>query len=404
MGEAEVGDVVHQVLGEVAVALVLAPGAEVDLVDAHRPGVRVRGATALHPAVVGPLVLRPRHDRARRRRGLRGLGHGVGLGAHDVVGTADLVLVARALADARHEELPDPGLAQQAHRVPDRVPAVEVSDDVHGPGARRPHRERGAAHGAHRAVVLAHVRAEDRPELLVTTLADEVEVDLAQGRREAVRVVLLVLDAVVVGDVHAVVHRAVQAGPDRGPHTVGLVRQVEALAVLEADGHRAGHGTEHPQSQAARLEVLAEQVVGLLVATGGEGLDGTRCVRRRGRGRRCDGCLLGSRLGGARLRGPLAGRCALALGCLSHGCLSHGRRCLSHGCLALGWLSRGCLDRGGLSLRAHRRWCLRRGAGLGLLGAFGERGAHRVAFLASSSSRTTASVGMDSHVGRLRAS
>ncbi len=150
VGEAEVGDVVDQVLGEVAVALVLAPRAEVDFVDAHRAGVRVRGATALHPAVVGPLVLRPGHDRAGRRRGLRGLGHGVGLGAHDVVGAADLVLVARALADSRHEELPDPGLAQQAHRVPDRVPAVEVSDDVHGTGAGRPHRERRAAHRAHR--------------------------------------------------------------------------------------------------------------------------------------------------------------------------------------------------------------------------------------------------------------
>ena len=49
VGEAEVGDVVDEVLGEVAVGHALPPGAEVDLVDAHRAGVGVAAGPSLHP-------------------------------------------------------------------------------------------------------------------------------------------------------------------------------------------------------------------------------------------------------------------------------------------------------------------------------------------------------------------
>ena len=50
---------------------------------------------------------------------------------------------------------------------------------------RRPDGERGARD----ALELAHVRAEALPELLVAALADEVQVELADRRQEAVRVV-----------------------------------------------------------------------------------------------------------------------------------------------------------------------------------------------------------------------
>ena len=71
----------------------------------------------------------------------------------------------------------------------------------------------------------------------------------------------------------AVVHRARGVGAHRGPHALGLVRELELLAVLEAHPHRLGERLEHPQSQAAGLEVLPEEVVGLLVATLDEGGD-----------------------------------------------------------------------------------------------------------------------------------
>ena len=53
----------------------------------------------------------------------------------------DLVLVDRAVAERRDEDLPDAGVHALAHRVAAAVPAVEVADDRDAPRVRRPHRE-----------------------------------------------------------------------------------------------------------------------------------------------------------------------------------------------------------------------------------------------------------------------
>ena len=82
---------------------------------------------------------------------------------------------------------------------------VEVTDQADRPCVGCPHRKRGAAHRPHRAVILAHVRAQDVPELLVAALSDEVQIDLAQRRQETVGVVLNVLDTVVIGNADPVV-------------------------------------------------------------------------------------------------------------------------------------------------------------------------------------------------------
>ena len=264
--EAQVGDVVDEVLGELAVRQALSPRPEVHLVDAHRPVVGVAAGPSLHPGPVAPGVVGVVDDRPRVGRHLGAAGHRVGLGAHDVVGAADLELVDVPDAHVGHEQLPDARGPDEAHRVDPAVPVVEVPDDAHGLGARRPHRERDAADGAHRAVVLPRARAQDRPELLVASLVDEVQVDLTEGRREAVGVVLEVVDAVGPGDEQPVVHRARDVGAHRRPHALRLVRQLELLAVLEAHPHGLRQRLEHPDAQAPRLEVLAEEVVGLLVA------------------------------------------------------------------------------------------------------------------------------------------
>ena len=267
-------DVVDEVLGEVAVGQALAPRAEVHLVDAHRAVVRVarrraRPSTRCRPTR-GPDVV---DDRPGVRRALGAARHRVGLGAHDVVGTADLELVDVADADVGHEQLPHARGADQPHRVDPAVPVVEVADDAHRLGPRRPHRERDPAHRAHRPVVLAQPGAEDGPQLLVAALADEVQVDLAEGGGEPVGVVLEVLDAVGPGHEQPVVHRAGRVGAHRRPDALGLVGQLELLAVLEAHAHRLRQRLEHPQPQAAGLEVLPEEVVGLLVASLDEGGD-----------------------------------------------------------------------------------------------------------------------------------
>ena len=73
VGEAEVGDVVDEVLGEVAVGHALAPRAEVHLVDAHRARVRVarRGArpSTRCPPTRGPTRRRPSRCSAGSRCG-----------------------------------------------------------------------------------------------------------------------------------------------------------------------------------------------------------------------------------------------------------------------------------------------------------------------------------------------
>ena len=71
----------------------------------------------------------------------------------------------------------------------------------------------------------------------------------------------------------AVVHRAGGVGAHRRPHALGLVRELELLAVLEAHPHRRRQRLEHAHAQAPGLEVLAEEVVGLLVAALDEGGD-----------------------------------------------------------------------------------------------------------------------------------
>src|ERR1019366_7600427 len=109
VGEAEVLDVVDQVLGQVAVARALTPGPQMDLVDAHGSVVRVGRRTGGHPVAVLPGVGAGRHHRGRRGGLLGGPGHRVRLGPTGAVGAQDLELVAVALAHSWDEQLPDTG-------------------------------------------------------------------------------------------------------------------------------------------------------------------------------------------------------------------------------------------------------------------------------------------------------
>ncbi len=109
MGEAEVLDVVDQVLCQVAVARPLPPGRQMDLIDAHGSVVRVGCRTRGHPVAVLPRMRRGRHHRRGCGWFLGGAGHRVRLGPSRAVGAQDLELVAVALGHARDEQLPDTG-------------------------------------------------------------------------------------------------------------------------------------------------------------------------------------------------------------------------------------------------------------------------------------------------------
>ncbi len=161
------------------------PRGQVHLVRGHRPHRRVGRRPAGDPLAVGPAVL-AHVDHARGRgRGLRGPGQRVGLEHPAAVRPGDRELVVTAGAHPGEEHLPDPGGAERAHRVEAVVPVAGVADQPDAAGVGRPDREGGADH----PLVLDHPGAEAAPELAVLALADEVEVEVAEGGQEAVGVV-----------------------------------------------------------------------------------------------------------------------------------------------------------------------------------------------------------------------
>ena len=149
--EAHVADVRGELLGELAVrqravALerVQPPGARVHLVDRDRAGELVGALALVHPRDVAPGVVRLVDDRGGERRDLGLEREGIGLQRQLAGPGADLELVALPLADVGHEQLPDPGAAERAHRVQSPVPGVEVADDADRPRGGRPDGERRA--------------------------------------------------------------------------------------------------------------------------------------------------------------------------------------------------------------------------------------------------------------------
>ena len=200
MGEAEVDDVVDEVLGQPAVGQALPPRPEVHLVDAHRPAVRVaRGAAP-------PSTPRRASRGAPRRRWGR---CSAAPRSYGPSGRSWCGRCRRLRGSRTGSSMPAPTPGRNSSQMPldaeRRIGWTRPSQPLKSPttwtalARGRPQGERNAPDVAQRSGVVAHVGAEHGPQLLVPALVDEVPVDLAEGRREAVGVVLLVLDAVAVG-------------------------------------------------------------------------------------------------------------------------------------------------------------------------------------------------------------
>ena len=191
--EAEAAAMLDELLGRLSVPEprpvgVAHPRAEVDLVGRHRRPIRIGLGSPAHPVVIGPCIDRWIPDARRRLRSdLHGEGERIGLQAQLAVVAEHLELVELADADAGDEDLPDARCAHRAHRHQAAVPAIEVADDAHAARVRRPHRE---AH-ARDPLVRPRVCTEHVIETLVRALRDQVQVDLAERRREPIRVVEL---------------------------------------------------------------------------------------------------------------------------------------------------------------------------------------------------------------------
>ena len=130
-------------VGERAVAVLghAPPRAEVHLVDRHRRVERVAPlrALAIHSPVAPLVVERPRRSTPVCGGISAWKANGIGLvDAVAVVRERDVVLVARARADARRRSLPRCRTRRAAAAGARLVPAVEVADHRDALGVRRP--------------------------------------------------------------------------------------------------------------------------------------------------------------------------------------------------------------------------------------------------------------------------
>lgn len=168
------------------------------------------------------------------------------------------------------------------------VPEVEVADHPHGPGIRCPDREGDPDDLALPGVVPADMGPEHLPELLVATLADQVQVHLAQGGQVAIGIVRR-------DDLPGVLHvdrvgRDLRAGQDRAPDAPVLMAHRHPSTVAH-DGDGIGHRPQDADRDSAICRVRAEDVMGAVVHTIDHPIELGGRHRDGGGGRGGHGCL-----------------------------------------------------------------------------------------------------------------
>ena len=201
------------------------------LVDRDRRAAGVGLAPEVAVGGVAPVVVELRRDdRGGGGAELGGAGEGVGLERQaGAVGADDLVLVGEAGRDVGDEDLPDAGVAAEAHGVAPAVPGVEVADDRDAAGVRRPD---GEVHAVG-ALVAEGVGAHLVEEAQVAALADVVVVHRAEDRAEGVGVGHPPLAA---GVARAVLERLALADGERALEEAGVVAALERARRLAVEG------------------------------------------------------------------------------------------------------------------------------------------------------------------------
>jgi hypothetical protein len=175
--EPELGDMIDELVGQVAPAETLTPGARMHLVDRHGCTEGVGGTSPLEPRAVRPFVARAVDERGGVRRCLGTEGQRVGLEPCRAVRPVHGELVRLPLARARRSARPDAGRVLRLERVGVLAPRVPVAHHRHASCVRRPDGEADAG-----VLVVEGVRAEALPEPLVAPLAEQMEVELSEGR------------------------------------------------------------------------------------------------------------------------------------------------------------------------------------------------------------------------------
>ena len=93
-------------------------------------------------------------------------------------------------ATSGHEHFPNPGRRLPPHRMPPRVPVVEIPHHRDPAGIRRPHREPHPGHALHGR----RVGPQRLVQIEVPARADQIEVERAERRPEPVGILRLIRD------------------------------------------------------------------------------------------------------------------------------------------------------------------------------------------------------------------
>ena len=119
------------------------------------------------------------------RTHLRLKGVRVGFDPQIAVGVNQFEFIQLAIMRAGNEQLPDPGLFAESHRVASAIPVVKLPHHRHAAGIRRPHRETRTSDAVHGGSVRAQrfVRAQVGP------FRQQPDVKVLQQRTKAIRVI-----------------------------------------------------------------------------------------------------------------------------------------------------------------------------------------------------------------------
>ena len=238
----QLGKIVDELIGEFSVTQARTPGADVHLIHTHRGVVGIALRASSHPVRVAPFVERLADHGRRLRRYLGVASHRVSP-LHPVAALGQqLELVGVPGLQPGDEQLPDSAGGESTHGVLHTVPVVEVADDARGLRMRCPDREACSDDVLVRTVV----RAQHVPQLLVTSFAPQIEIHVADGRDEAIRVVSHPARRPFVAGFECV--RLAGAGRETLPQSVGRVFERDARAILLHGSHGLGersHRADH---------------------------------------------------------------------------------------------------------------------------------------------------------------
>ena len=258
--EAQVGGVGHEPVGKLAPVVeapvgMAHPRTRVDLVDVDRRALEVPRGPAREPFAVAPAVGTVRHHaRGRRRPQLERAPVRIALHEHQPgVAVTELELVERASLEPGHEQLPHAARTPRVERMRAAVPAVEVADQGDSLGIGRPH---GEAHAGNAGERHRH-RTQHAPGLEQPALVEEVQVEVADRRREAVGIDELGPATLGLGD--EPVRRRRRRGETRDEQVAGTVAGERHRTVIGPEPHSRRRGPEGAVDEGRAVAMQSEE-------------------------------------------------------------------------------------------------------------------------------------------------